>query len=263
MGGRVVAPFRVPWRRTSTGLWGHAWMRPATFTPTSITGLRAWWDASDTATITQSGGLVSQWNDKSGNGFHLTQDTGSNQPTTGTRTINSLNVLDFVLSGDDWFDAVNASTIMGASSAGTALYIYARDADAAVGSGDAGAVLGTWGTSGSDDHEPWTDSTVYHGWGATARKTVGDPAPSLVTPRQITIKTASGAWSYAIDGTNVFSTGTNTVGWSSSAYVGRSGAGVGGAIDGRIGEILLYDTALSGTNLTDAQNYLKNKWGTA
>lgn len=71
--------------------------RPAAgaFTPASITGLVAWWDASDTASITASGGSVSQWNDLSGNAFHLTQGTGANQPTTGTRTQNSLNVIDF------------------------------------------------------------------------------------------------------------------------------------------------------------------------
>lgn len=55
----------------------------------------AWYDASDFNTITQSGGLVSQWNDKSGNGKHVVQATGANQPTTGTRKIGGLNVIDF------------------------------------------------------------------------------------------------------------------------------------------------------------------------
>jgi hypothetical protein len=55
----------------------------------------AWYDASDTSSITHVAGSVSQWNDKSGNGFHLTQATGSRQPITGTRTLNGLNVLDF------------------------------------------------------------------------------------------------------------------------------------------------------------------------
>ena len=37
-------------------------------------------DASDTSTITESGGYVSQWNDKSGRGNNATQSTGSLQP---------------------------------------------------------------------------------------------------------------------------------------------------------------------------------------
>jgi hypothetical protein len=42
--------------------------------------LHAWYDASDAATITESSGLVSQWNDKSGNAFHLTQPTSARRP---------------------------------------------------------------------------------------------------------------------------------------------------------------------------------------
>lgn len=70
--------------------------RPASsWTPASLSGLYVWWDASDTATITSSGGAVSQFDDKSGNARHLTQSTGTSKPTTGTRTLNGRNVLDF------------------------------------------------------------------------------------------------------------------------------------------------------------------------
>lgn len=56
---------------------------------------KAWWDASDTTTITASSGAVSQWNDKSGNGYNLTQSTGAAQPTTDLNKKNGLNVLKF------------------------------------------------------------------------------------------------------------------------------------------------------------------------
>ena len=42
--------------------------------------LAAWYDAADSRTITQSGGLVSQWNDKSGNGYHVSNATAATQP---------------------------------------------------------------------------------------------------------------------------------------------------------------------------------------
>jgi hypothetical protein len=54
-----------------------------------------WLDAADATTITASLGAVSQWNDKSGNGFHVTQAFGARQPLTGAATINGLNVLTF------------------------------------------------------------------------------------------------------------------------------------------------------------------------
>jgi hypothetical protein len=48
------------------------------WTPASIS-TALWLDAADSSTITQSGGLVSQWNDKSGNSRHATA-SGSTRP---------------------------------------------------------------------------------------------------------------------------------------------------------------------------------------
>ena len=47
-----------------------------------------WLDAADTSTITESGGAVSQWDDKSGNARHVTQGAAANRPL---RVANSLN----------------------------------------------------------------------------------------------------------------------------------------------------------------------------
>jgi len=66
-----------------------------------------WLDAADTSTITESSGSVSQWNDKSGNGYNVTQSTGAAQPTTGSTTQNSLNVIKF--DGNDFLIASTAS----------------------------------------------------------------------------------------------------------------------------------------------------------
>lgn len=50
------------------------------WTPAEINAA-LWLDADDAGTITQSGGLVSQWRDKSGNGYHAAQGTAVSQPT--------------------------------------------------------------------------------------------------------------------------------------------------------------------------------------
>ena len=70
------------------------------FLPTNLTNLALWLDASDTASITHVAGAVSQWNDKSGNNNHALQSSAAAKPTTGTRTQNGLNVIDFDGSGD-------------------------------------------------------------------------------------------------------------------------------------------------------------------
>jgi hypothetical protein len=64
------------------------------FDPATLSPL-AWYDASDTATLTVASNLVSQWNDKSGNGYNLTQGTSVERPDSGLTTRNGLNVVDF------------------------------------------------------------------------------------------------------------------------------------------------------------------------
>lgn len=63
------------------------------WTPSDDSSIIHWWDADDAGTISSSGGLVSGWDDKAGN-QHWTQTAGD-QPSTGTRTLNGKNVIDF------------------------------------------------------------------------------------------------------------------------------------------------------------------------
>jgi hypothetical protein len=69
-------------------LYGLGWS-PALISTT------AWYDTSDASTIIESSGLVSQLDDKSGTLNHLIQGNGANQPVTNSRSLNTLNVLDF------------------------------------------------------------------------------------------------------------------------------------------------------------------------
>jgi hypothetical protein len=74
---------------------GNTKTREFNFTPwvPIMSSLIAWYDASDISTITESAGIVSQVDDKSGNGFHLNVLTaGKTGPKTGIETLNGLNV---------------------------------------------------------------------------------------------------------------------------------------------------------------------------
>lgn len=74
--------------------------------PAFLDSAPLWLDASDATTITESGGSVSQWDNK-GSLPNFTQPTGALQPTTGSTTLNGLNVLDF---NDDSIFNSGAST---------------------------------------------------------------------------------------------------------------------------------------------------------
>ena len=66
----------------------------------SLISTALWLDAADASTITQSGGAVSQWSDKSGNSKHVFQATPSLQPTYSSAILNSLPVIRFDGSDD-------------------------------------------------------------------------------------------------------------------------------------------------------------------
>jgi hypothetical protein len=67
----------------------------------SMLGPALWLDAADASTITLNGSTVSQWSDKSGNGFHVTQATASAQPTYQATGFNSQPTVFFDNSGDE------------------------------------------------------------------------------------------------------------------------------------------------------------------
>ena len=64
------------------------------FHPSLDEALLAWWDAADTASITETDGQVSAWADKA-LGLPLQQGDAAAQPRSGTRSLNGLNVIDF------------------------------------------------------------------------------------------------------------------------------------------------------------------------
>ena len=72
--------------------WG--WSVSDDWSPNEIETV-LWLDAADSGTITETAGFVSQWDDKSGNGYHFTQSVGTAQPATGVANVNSINAIDF------------------------------------------------------------------------------------------------------------------------------------------------------------------------
>ena len=58
-------------------------------------GLQAWYDFNDYSNITSSSNIVSQLNDKSSNGLHLTVPPDDDGPSINTKTINGINATYF------------------------------------------------------------------------------------------------------------------------------------------------------------------------
>jgi hypothetical protein len=75
-------------------LVNKGWNVEGGFWTPSVLSTLAWYDGSDANTITLDGSNVTQWSDKSGNGYDLSQGTVNDQPTYGG-TINGLGAVEF------------------------------------------------------------------------------------------------------------------------------------------------------------------------
>ena len=84
---------------------------PTIFSPTNFIGCKLWLDSADFASLSLSSSSVTQWNDKSGNGYNAVLSTGCN--ATSPIYNSSTKAIQFVA----------ANTNVGATSGGTALTI--------------------------------------------------------------------------------------------------------------------------------------------
>jgi len=215
-------------RRSARPLW----------TPAQVT-TALWLDASDSATITASSGLVSQWNDKSGNSNNFTA-TGVARPTTGTRTINSLNTLDF--NGSNNFLSSGSQFMTGTTSA-MAVFAFQLDQDPPAIDLSTGAVLVKWGNDNQGEHLPYVDGGIYTSFGSNTRHSAGNPTPSMAANVCImSIVSASGLWQLYINGSLLYNSSTNTYAVRTGFIGGFNGPPV---LDGRIAEIAIVTNSTS------------------
>lgn len=224
------------------------------FTPADISDLALWLDASDESTITESGGSVSQWDDKSGNDYHVTQGTGANQPTTGTRTVNGLNALDF----DGTSSYFDADSGIYSIPSGNNTYFVVLDLDnPATGqrllNGTVGA--GTrWGAviDPSGNRLRCVNNTSF---------TSTDVSVTFSTGVQLASFRREGS---TVDGFHNDATSTDSTGVSvtlDDASIGRFNPAGSDYLTGAICEILVFSRALTVSELNQIRSYLADKWG--
>lgn len=213
----------------------------ADFAPTDLAGLALWLDASDTSTITHSSGAVSQWDDKSGNGQHVTQGTASLQPATGVETLNGLNVL--TRSGADWrmsrgaFVIPQPFTVMfvGSSPSTGAQWPWSGTGGYSAGSST------TWFTNmGADQASldvPWGDGAPF----ALAHVINGDASVTRFRGAQV---------------------GAGSPGAGGLATLDIMNRASGGRIWlGKFAELVMWSRALTAPEIAQAEAYAAAKWG--
>ena len=252
----------------ASGISGHL----APLTP--VAGYKVWLDAADTGTITQSGGAVSQWTDKSGSAYAFTQATAAYKPTTAAATQNGKNVL--TLGTNDNLASTAASSVWKFLHTSSYSIFFAlkynvttygghpittADATAYVGidtfqenSGKFQCVVlrGTPGT--------YVIANVTASSSLTTNFTyvtmINDCTNATAANRSdIRIKQGSAVKNNVQTGS--VDTGNPQRTMQLFDYV----AGGNEGFDGQFGEILIYESILSAGDILLNQQYLANKWG--
>jgi hypothetical protein len=231
--------------------------------PETITGLQLWLDAAQ-ITGKSDGDEISTWSDVSGNSRDATGVVVNTlEPTyRATDGPNSMPAVRMVRSDNGqggYFTLADFLTGLAATS-GHCLVVVKIDNDPPSANNHAAPPLGDWGTSTDEYYCFPSDNGIYDGWGSSVRKTTGDPTPALTSWRLYEVRSASGAWSNRIDGTVHFSTGTNTVAWSSAPKIGRSTTS-SKFMHGLIAEIVFYNKILDSTEYQTIKDYFTTKYG--
>lgn len=241
------------------------------FSPLSIAGCKLWLDAADQGTISVSGNAVTQWNDKSGNASHFTQGTGARRPSSGTRTQNGLNVIDFDGTNDS-LTTTAAKSAFNFLNNTTATIFRVLQQDTTSGTqyvmgnneGTNNAVGIFYFTSSTNDQlscgagVPSTVYTITKTFSTAARYDTikSDPANATAANR---IKVSTNGAAFV--GSN---TGTQTPSGSTSSIdfiLGNDSDGGSIPMNGYFAEIIIYDSILSAGDITAVQDYLAAKWG--
>ena len=233
--------------------------RPPAFTPHEVAGLKLWHKADSLAGLSD-GDPVSTWADASGGGNDAT-GSGASRPSYRANVLAGGPVLRF----DGADDRLALPNLLAGASAATAFFVCKVALDPPALPLRTGPPLGNFGSNGVvGDHYPYTDGVVYHDFGSTARKTVGDPAASLASWHVGVFRSAAGDWRAWLNGSLLFSTSTNTAGFGTAPLVGRA-EGTNGPyqFDGDLAEIVLYDAALSDDERKRVERYLGGKYGIA
>jgi hypothetical protein len=243
--------------------------------PPPVSGYSLWLDASDTSTITSSSGAVSNWLDKSTNAYNFAQSTSTYKPTTGTRTINSKNVIDFD-GTNDFLESTAASSVWKYlhNTATTWFVVGILDNSSAnVWFGDqAGSTsrIGVYAYNTGTTFLAACDrgvsaSGVYSGATTDTYSTSpvyvtykSDPTNATAANR---IKIAKNAGSF--QGSNTATAAASSSDPENTMFLGTlyDTGTYGPFLNGVIGEIIFYPSLLSAGDITSVQGYLAAKWG--
>jgi hypothetical protein len=227
-------------------------------------GAVLWLDGGDAATILDADGDaadsgsfdngVQTWVNKATPGTHnAVQTTLADRPDYTAGGINGL--------GSVAFDSANTEFLgLGSFAALTAgdVFIVLKAVQDQPSSSQNTGFMG-FGTNGQNTHYAWTDGAVYDDFGSTMRYNIGNLAQPLDQANLYNASSEAGSWIARQNGIVQYTSGTNTVAFTNTAYLGMSDS-TSYTFNGQVAEIILYDHVLNAADRLAVENYLNAKW---
>ncbi|MFM6579432.1 MAG: hypothetical protein ACKPIX_07645 [Dolichospermum sp.] len=229
-------------------------MRPSTrlvvlgkklWTPAQIS-TDLWLDAADASTITLNGSTVSQWNDKSGNGRHVSQSTAARQPTLIGNRI-QFDGSRFLICQPGWGNYWEWFLVLKFDRTDV-LQVPIRDSST-------------------------PNSTTLHGYNINSssfyrvRNTANSNYSSSISNEFGTAMRIHGYSSRTTNIAHTFVDGVEKTNWNvsgdmgTSLYLGTNGTFVSNGIEGSIYEFVLLSQEASNSTRQLIEGYLAWKWG--
>lgn len=242
------------------------------FTPTGITGCLLWLDAADESTFTfNSGTDISQWDDKSGNNHDFVNIVSGTYPTFSDLLYDT-----YVQFGASNVGLVNQDSSLYdySDSDNTIFVVFMADSSSDGGryghhiAGDSNRGRQTNGIFGEADSTYGGGGVGFVGYTNNNIDRTCDSNNLAPTTKQVVCGTYDGSTTvkfYNQNGLqNTKTTGITTSSKDQFAVGGgkASGTTVTSEFDGKIYEVIVYDTELTDAQREQVFNYLETKWNT-
>lgn len=237
------------------------------YVPPPVSGYAAWMDASQTDKFTySSSNIISQWTDATGT-YNATQSTVANQPTLVTNAINGKPAVRF--DGVNDFLNWNLGTLTNHT-----IFMVMKLPSTITTSTPAQSILLKNATGHYNGYIAFGDVTGGIANERMSWLTVYCPSGIYYSGGDFAAGAHQFNWKFSLSGyagsirydKSTLSTSNVAIcgGFSSvdypSFYTTLGGSGSDG-LNGDIGEILIYTSALSAGDITSIENYLATKWG--
>jgi hypothetical protein len=238
--------------------------------PNDISGITAWWDASDAArlfnattggSLVAADGAVARFEDKTANGRHLTMVTSENRPIRKTAVQNGLDVLRFDGSNDRMATSSLFSSFFSASA--FTLFIVAKATSISTNNANIwqnAAVVSDGGNSHGFFAVRSNSTAAAFAFNSTSGTATSSAAYTAGDWVVFSVLHNGASLTARINGTDATSASIASLSFMSFTLNLGVNGGFDAYFNGDVGEVVTYNTTLSANDRNSIESYLRNKW---